>query len=117
MTEPNPERLRKAAAKLDALITAAGSPILSRTGTILRADAGTDTSRRVGTDVPPAIGALIAATAGNPALLDVLRDQLLSTANSLESWGTKVGRYSVDPDGLVHSLADTILSPRNGAPA
>ncbi|WIE81032.1 hypothetical protein [Curtobacterium sp. MCSS17_016] len=106
--ERNPATYRKAAEKVHALSAAAGNPTLKRDGDTLR-QVHPDGSTTKVADMPKDIAALLAATGGNTFLLAYLEAQFTHTADQLDYWGNRIGRDTVDPEGVVLRLAESFL--------
>jgi hypothetical protein len=104
----NPSTYRKAAAKIAELRAAAGNPTFKRDGDALRQVRADGTTTKVA-DMPKGTAALLAATGGNTVLLSYLEAQFNHTADQLDYWGSRVGRDTVDSDGVVLRLAESFL--------
>ncbi|MGW8431387.1 hypothetical protein ACWGJ9_09695 [Curtobacterium citreum] len=106
--ERNPATYRKAAAKVRALRDAAGNPTFKRDGDTLR-QVHPDGSTTKVADMPKDTAALLAATGGNTFLLTYLEAQFTHTADQLDQWGNRIGRDTVDPNGVILRLAESFL--------
>lgn len=106
--ERNPATYRKAAAKVRALRDAAGNPTFKCDGASLK-KVHPDGSTTTVADMPEDTAALLAATGGNTLLLAYLEALFTHTADQLDHWGNRIGRDTVDPNGVILRLAESFL--------